>query len=154
MFRYFVQQGLQLNFEQFNQSVKALREALEEISNNLVDNKIRAHPGGFQQSLGYFEFCFGLQFSMYLFEVTERLIIQLQSTSISAGQGIHMAEHAINEFDSLRSEDRFKHFWQKAFDTSREMDADPSRLSHQQRASTRFQQSEPHKFTTPLDMYS
>ena len=81
-------------FSGLKKQVTIIPEALAEISKNVADDKIKATASGFEKQLDNFHFYFSLCVSHSLFELTDTLSKQLQSPSISAGEGLALCGHS------------------------------------------------------------
>lgn len=139
--------------ESISKQLPVLQEALTTITDEYTDNKVRAHASGFMKRFGEFEFFFCLHVSLMLFELTDRLSTQLQSTRLSAGESYQLVKFCIDELTNWRTDSGFDKIWRKANESSAQMDADKPCLPRQVGAPKRLQQANVHKFNTPVDWY-
>jgi len=139
--------------ESISKQLVVLQEALTTITDEYSENKVRAHASGFLKRLGEFEFFFCLRVSLLLFELTDRLSTQLQSTTLSAGESSRLVKFCIDELAQCRTDTGFDKIWRKANDASTQMDAEKPCLPRQVGAPKRLQKSNCHKFDTPVDWY-
>jgi hypothetical protein len=137
-----------------NKQLPVLKEALSTIECDAENKDIRSRASGFHDKLEHFEFYFGLQVSLTIFEITDRLSSQLQGKAISIGQGMQFVQYAINELTSLRSDHSFHDVWELAINHSETMNAKQPELPRRQAsAPKRFQSSRSHTFTAVEDYY-
>lgn len=87
--------------------IHVLPDALSIIESESRDPGSSYKASGFQRRMQDFEFFFGLEISLRLFEVTDRLSKELQSQKISAGEGVELVNHAISELTAFRCDTEF-----------------------------------------------
>jgi hypothetical protein len=96
-------------------------ETLKEIMEISKDKKIQATASGFLKRLHDFDYYFALSVAHSLFEITDRLSQQLQSSKISIGNSIELTKFALSEIAKYRSEEFFLKMWGQAKEMSDEV---------------------------------
>ena len=133
--------------------VPILQEALDTIERGITDNKSRATASGFQKQLEEFEFYYCLVACHKVFEMTDILSKQLQSTSTSAGEGITSCRFTVANLQSLRSEDAFEVIWNEAIQLSETQESAGPKLPRQKKRPTRYDDEGDHVFGDPKSYY-
>lgn len=135
------------------EQLQAVKEALITIEDTVTDRDTQSRASGFYGVATSFEFTICLCMSISVFEVSDRLSEALQSPHVSAGQGVKLTQVALGQLQNMRNDEFFDEVWQHSLDFAQQHGQEEPQQPRQPRAPRRFQDSDPHVFKTPKDMY-
>ena len=94
----------------------------ERMLDERIDSDARARVGGFHSQMNTFDFFFGITILHTLLRHTDNLSKTLQNAQMSAAEGQQLAKMTIATLQSLREEEAFDMFWERAITESSELD--------------------------------
>jgi len=115
--------------EGISNQLHVLLDALAQIEAEACDSKVASHANGLLQKMDEFAFHFGLELSLRLFKVTDRLSQQLQAKNISAGEGQQLVQFAVLELERFRTRENFAELWNSACTRAKEINDEEPKLS-------------------------
>ena len=134
--------------------VHILQDVLDEIAGDTNDRGIQAKVSGYLRRLNDFEFYFCLIVSHCLFEKTDILSKQLQSTKVSTGEGISLCKVTKAKLSEMRNDTCFDDIWKKVEEIAASVDADQPKLPKVRRRPVRYDEgASPHQYTEPKEYY-
>ncbi|XP_071499042.1 zinc finger MYM-type protein 1-like [Diadema antillarum] len=135
------------------EQLQVVKEALVTIEDTVTDRDSQSRASGFLRAASSFDFTICLFMSVTVFEVSDRLSEALQSPHVSAGQGVKLTQVALGQLQNMRNDECFDEVWQHSLDYAQKHDQEEPTQPRQSRAPRRLQDSDPHVFETPKDMY-
>ena len=136
-----------------SQQINAVIAALEQIEKKTNERKAAYKASGLSKQFTEFELYFCLHLGLTLFEITDRVSAALQSEKISCGEGINIVQYGVNELKMMRNEDTFQDLWHKSISNADSMGADSPKLPKARRAPTKLEESKPHQYQSPDELY-
>ena len=91
---------------------KVFHELWEEAKDIVKDSETRARIVGVQFYMKSFDYLFGMVLGEHLLKHTDNLSKTLQSPSLTASDGQHIADLTVKTLQKIREEDAFDLFWQ------------------------------------------
>ena len=96
-----------------------------------------------------FSFYFGVHLAERTLKHTDNLSISLQSTSMSAAEGAHVAALTVKTLQSIRSDEHYDAFWDLVIKAQQEVDVDDPELPRKRKVPRRLDEgSAPAHFFT------
>ena len=134
---------------------EVLLEVWEESRASSLDSEIRARIIGVEAQMEQFDFLFGLLLASLLLRHSDNLSKALQHKSLSAAEGQHTAKLTVDVLKSLRNDEQFTLFYEKAITYQTRLHVNPPTLPRKRRAPHRFEigTSEGSHPTTIIDHY-
>ena len=90
-----------------------LQQLWEEAKAVASDSEVQARINGIEGQMERFSYLFGVALGECIFRHTDNLSRTLQSPSLSAGEGQHIAELTCKTLERIRNEESFDAFWEK-----------------------------------------
>ena len=113
-------------FQSILDNYSALLELWETILNDKPDSETRARVNGIDSQMKTFDFYFGASLHNLLSH-TDNLSKTLQRTRLNAAKGQHLVRMTTITLKSIRTEERYKLFWQKMIMQANKLDiAEPT----------------------------
>ncbi|XP_071478874.1 zinc finger MYM-type protein 1-like [Diadema antillarum] len=134
------------------EQLQVVKEALVTIEDTVTDRDSQSRASGFLRVASSFDFTICLFMSVTVFEVSDRLS-EAQSPHVSAGEGVKLTQVALGQLQNIRKDECFDEVWQHSLDYAQKHDQEEPTQPRQSRAPRRLQDSDPHAFETPKDMF-
>ena len=111
----------------------------EESKASSIDSEIRARIIGVETQMESFDFLFGLLLASLLLRHSDNLSKALQHESLSAAEGQHIAKLTLDVLKSLRNDEQFTLFYDKAIIYQNRLGVNPPALPRKRRAPRRLE---------------
>ena len=134
---------------------KVFHELWEEAKDIVKDSETRARIVGVQFYMKSFDYLFGMVLGEHLLKHTDNLSKTLQSPSLTASDGQHIADLTVKILQKIREEDAFDLFWQNVLLLQESTEVHGPSLPRKRRAPARFEEGSSlgYQPTTPKDFY-
>lgn len=111
----------------------------DDAKNVATDSEARCRITGVQFQMQSFDFLFGLLLGEAIFKHTDNVSKTLQSPSISAAEGQHVAELTCKTLDKIRNKESFGAFWKKALQYQNTLNVSDPVLPRKREAPSRYE---------------
>ena len=118
---------------------KVLLEVWEESKASSLDSEIRARIIGVETQMENFDFLFGLLLASLFLRHSDNLSKALQHKSLSAAEGQHTAKLTVDVLKSLRNDEQFTLFYEKAIIYQNNLGVNPPTMPRKRRAPVRLE---------------
>ena len=118
---------------------EVLLRVWEESKSSSIDSEIRARIIGVETQMESFDFLFGLLLASLLLRHSDNLSKSLQHESLSAAEGQHIAKLTLDVLKSLRNDEQFTLFYEKAINYQNKLGVNPPALPRKRRVPQRLE---------------
>ena len=127
----------------------ALQELWEKTKESTSDPTIKGRIIGVESQFKTFSFYFGVHLAERILKHTDNLSKTLQSTSMSAAEGAHVAALTVKTLQLIRSDEHYDAFWDLVIIAQQKVDVDDPQLPRKRKVPRRLDEgSAPPDFPT------